>query len=106
MKIINPPEVLKNLVKSKHVPTEDDSVTQDWQVAALRSLVFIGLATILRWCLQSLPLCHRLGCIYRDLDLTHQLEKYSRGIPQWLNYSFPMGANLGLFPLKMETGLI
>lgn len=103
MEIINQPEVLKTLEELKHVPTLDDSVTQDWQVVVLRSLVFIGLATILRRCLQNLPFCHQLGCIYRDLDLTHQLEKYSREIPQCLNYSFPMGANLWLFSLKMET---
>lgn len=100
MEIIKRPEVLKTLVEFKHVPTLDDSETQDWQVAVLRSLVFIGLATILRRRLQNLPFCHRLGCIYRDLDLTHQLEKYSREIPQCLNYSFLTVLTYGCFHLK------
>lgn len=46
MKIIKQPAVLKSLVKSKHFPADDDSAAQDWQVAVLRSLAFIGLATV------------------------------------------------------------
>lgn len=60
MKIINQPVVLKSLMKSKHFPTEDDSVTQNWQLSVVRSLVFTGPFPILRRHLQNPTFSHNL----------------------------------------------
>ena len=104
MKIINQPAALKSLMKSKHFPIEDDSVTQNWQLFVVRSLVFTGFFPILRRHLQNPPFSHNLlGFIQRDLEWNHQLEKQSRSILQQLNYLFPVGFKLQQFLLKIQS---
>ena len=60
MKIINQLAVLKSLMKYKHLPTEDDSVTQNWQLFVVRSLVFTGFCPILRRHLETPPFSYDL----------------------------------------------
>jgi hypothetical protein len=103
MKIMYQPVVLKSLMKSKHFPMEDDSVTRYWQLFVLRSLVFVGLFPFLRRHWQNLLFVHNPGFIYRELDLSHQLEKYSRRILQLLNFPFLMDVKLWLFLFKIQT---